>query len=95
MTTSNERPTARSRPRPAEDEGIDPIAPPPPGPDHPGIAGVARRAVEAQARRGPEPTVQLNVRVASDISALIDHQVSATGRTKRQLIEHAVRQAYS
>jgi len=35
------------------------------------------------------------VRVASDISALIDHQASTTGRTKRQLIEQAIRQTYS
>ncbi len=92
--TSSERPTARNRPRPAHDEGIDPIVPPP-TPDHPVTAGVGRRVEEPQARRGPEPTVQLNVRVASDVNALIDHQVSITGRTKRQLIEQAIRQTYS
>lgn len=94
MTTSNERPTARSRPRPAEDEGIDPIAPAA-GPPPTALPGTVRPVEGAHARRGPEPTVQLNVRVASDVSALIDHQVSTTGRTKRQLIEHAIRQTYS
>jgi len=95
MTTNSERPTARSRPRPAEDEGIDPIALPPAGPTPIASHDTVRPVEEAHARRGPEPTVQLNVRVASDISALIDHQVSTTGRTKRQLIEQAIRQTYS
>ncbi len=46
-------------------------------------------------RRGPEPTVQLNVRVAADISDLIDRATQSTGHTKRQLIEHAIRTTYS
>lgn len=84
--TSSERPTARSRPRPADDEGIDPIvATPPAAPAH----------NEAPGRRGPEPTVQLNVRVASDVHALIDQAQAATGRTKRQLIEQAIRNTYN
>ena len=94
MTSNGERPTARSRPRPARDEGIDPIAPLPAAPTST-VAPRIASSVEPHIRRGPEPTVQLNVRVASDISALIDQQVSTTGRTKRQLIEHAIRQLYS
>lgn len=94
--TSSDRPTARSRPRPAEDEGTDPVvAPPPPASEHPIGAGPDSRVGEVPARRGPEPTVQLNVRVASDVSALIDQAVQTTGRTKRQLIEQAIRQVYS
>lgn len=95
MTTSSERPTARTRPRPARDEGIDPIAPLPVAPAATATAHAVAPLVEPHIRRGPEPTVQLNVRVASDVSALIDQQVSTTGRTKRQLIEQAIRQLYS
>lgn len=82
--TSTERPTPRSRPRPAADETVDPvISQPAPSSELPAVA-----------RRGPEPTVQLNVRVAGDVSNLIGEAIRTTGRTKRQLIEHAIRQTY-
>lgn len=84
MTTSSERPTPRIRPRPAADENTDPVISTPPAAPGPAVPG----------RRGPEPTVQLNVRVASEISALIHHAQASTGRTKRQLIEHAIRNTY-
>lgn len=85
--TASDRPTPRSRPRPAADESTDPMV---------GPASFAQPLVEVAAiRRGPEPTVQLNVRVGSDISALIDRAQATTGRTKRQLIERAIRQVYS
>jgi len=86
MTSSSDRPVPRNRtrPKPAEDETTDPVVSAPPQPP----------ANPAPVRRGPEPTVQLNVRIASDVSALIDHQVATTGRTKRQLIEAAIRSSY-
>jgi len=73
MTSGSDRPTPRTRLRPAEDETSDPVVSRPP------------------VRRGPEPTVQLNVRIAADVSALLDQQAASTGRTKRQLIEAAIR----
>ena len=85
--TSSERPTPRSRPRPAADEASDPITGPP--------AATVLHPDPAPARRGPEPTVQLNVRVASEVSALIDRAAARSGRTKRQLIENAIRNTYS
>ena len=87
--TSDDRPTPRSRPRPAADETVDPVVSQP--------QRVMPSAVRAPlaVRRGPEPTVQLNVRVAADISDLIDRATQTTGHTKRQLIEHAIRTTYS
>jgi hypothetical protein len=76
---SNDRPVPRSRPRPAPDDALDPIHSAPP----------------RSPRRGPEATVQLNVRVAGDISDLLDREHRATDRTKRELIEHAIRTTYS
>jgi hypothetical protein len=84
--TSSERPTPRSRPFPAADEAVDPVVSHPPD--------VAPLIVGGR-RRGPEPTVQLNVRVASEVSALIDRAMASSGRTKRQLIEQAIRSTYS
>ncbi len=87
--TNNDRPTPRSRPRPAADETLDPVVSRP-------QRGMPSAGGEPPAvRRGPEPTVQLNVRVAADVSDLIDRATQSTGRTKRQLIEHAVRATYS
>jgi hypothetical protein len=85
--TSTERPTPRSRPRPAADETVDPVVSQP-------TQTAPSSELPAAVRRGPEPTVQLNVRVAADVSSLIDEAVRTTGRTKRQLIEHAIRQTY-
>jgi len=87
--TSNDRPTPRNRPRPAADETLDPVVSQP----QRGMPSVGGHLPTV--RRGPEPTVQLNVRVAADISDLIDRATRSTGHTKRQLIEHAIRLAYS
>lgn len=87
--TSAERPIARPRPRPAADEATDPVVP----------SGRFDRPAEAAlapvARRGPEPTVQLNVRVAAGIADIIEARMTKTGKTKRQLVEDAIRQTYS
>lgn len=82
---NSERPTPRSRPQPAADETTDPIVTVPPA---------GGRPLFGHGRRGPEPTVQLNVRVAADVSALIDQAQANTGQTKRQLIEAAIRDTY-
>jgi len=87
--TSGDRPTPRSRPRPAADETVDPVV------SQPQRAMPSAVGVPPAVRRGPEPTVQLNVRVAADISDLIDRATQSTGHTKRQLIEHAIRTTYS
>lgn len=46
------------------------------------------------APRGREQTVQLATRVSPEIAALIDAAASRTGQSKRQIIEHAIRQAW-
>lgn len=89
MTTPTDRPTPRSRPRPAADEAHDPIVP--------SATATQRTATTPPPpnRRGAEPTVQLNVRVSADVNALIDEAATSTGNTKRQLIEHAIRTIYA
>jgi hypothetical protein len=91
MTTSNERPTPRTRPRPAADEGQDPVVPA--SADRTPPAGA--QTAPATGRRGAEPTVQLNVRVSGDVNDIIDAAVVASGSTKRQLIEQAIRATYA
>jgi hypothetical protein len=80
--SSPDRPTPRTRPRPARDEGVDPVVAP---------AGAGYEGARGGRRVGPEQTVQLNVRVAVEISELIAAEVGTSGRTKRDLIEQAVR----
>jgi len=87
--TSDDRPTPRSRPRPATDEALDPVV------NQPQRAMPSATGDPLAVRRGPEPTVQLNVRVAADVSDRIDRATQSTGHTKRQLIEHAIRTTYS
>jgi hypothetical protein len=103
MSSPTDRPQPRTRPRPAADEDHDPVAGPAavpaqntPGTSEPGGAGPRRPISAAPARRrGAEPTVQLNVRVSADINALIDAAADDTGHTKRELIEHAIRNTYA
>jgi hypothetical protein len=83
---NDDRPTPRRRPQPAADEATDPVV---------GTAGAGGGTTLPPVRRQePEPTVQLNVRIAADVSALINQATTETGRTKRQLIEHAIRSTY-
>ena len=97
---------ARRRPRPAPDEHIDPVdytlpAPATPQPATPVVssspvqtAPAAEPAVAAPKRgRGRprrEPTIQLGVRVAQDVSDLIEELTEHDG-TARAVIENAVR----
>lgn len=97
---------ARRRPRPAPDEHIDPVDYTPPRTTTPQPAApvvssptaqaapVAEPAVAAPKRgRGRprrEPTIQLGVRVAQDVSDLIEELTEHDG-TARAVIENAVR----
>ncbi|WP_424348037.1 hypothetical protein [Kocuria sp. CH-021] len=97
---------ARRRPRPAPDEHIDPVDYTPPRATPPQLATpqvssppiqaapVAEPAVAAPKRgRGRprrEPTIQLGVRVAQDVSDLIEELTEHDG-TARAVIENAVR----
>lgn len=97
---------ARRRPRPAPDEHIDPVDYTSPRATSPQLgtpvvssppvqaAPVAEPAVAApkQSRGLPrrEPTIQLGVRVAQDVSDLIEELTEHDG-TARAVIENAVR----
>lgn len=45
-------------------------------------------------RRRGEPTVQLNVRQPPEVAALVDAVVEATGASKAEVVEAALRSAY-
>lgn len=78
--TDPQRPVARPRPRAANDDEVDPVVP----------GNGSTRA----ARRGPEPTVQVNVRMSVAVHELLEDAVAATGLTRRQLVEAAIRASY-
>ncbi|MEB2529156.1 hypothetical protein [Kocuria rosea] len=103
MTEQPERPASlvRRRPRPAPDEHIDPVdyTPPrvtSPQPATPAVSSPPVQAAPAAApKRGRgrprrEPTIQLGVRVAQDVSDLIEELTEHDG-TARAVIENAVR----
>jgi len=96
---------ARRRPRPAPDEHIDPVdyTPPRATSPQPATPVVTSPPVQAPAaqpsvatpKRGRgrprrEPTIQLGVRVAQDVSDLIEELTEHDG-TARAVIENAVR----
>ncbi len=96
--TSDGRPTPRTRPRPAADEGTDPVA----SAAAPAANATGTRSAEpapAQTRRGPERTVQLNVRIAEDVADILEHALAdaqaRSNTSKRQVVEHAIRATYS
>lgn len=96
----------RRRPRPAPDEHIDPVdyTPPAPAPPPPAAPVVSTPPVQAapaaeptaaapkrgRSRPRQEPTNQLGVRVAQDVSDLIEELTEHDG-TARAMIENAVR----
>ncbi|MCC5781707.1 hypothetical protein CRM73_01855 [Kocuria sp. CCUG 69068] len=104
MTDKPERPAslARRRPRPAPDEHIDPVdyTPPAPATPQPPVQQVPSPRVQAsptavapkrgRGRPRREPTIQLGVRVAQDVSDLIEELTEHDG-TARAVIENAVR----
>lgn len=91
--TELERPQPRTRPRPAADESVDPVQVP--------ISAIAASTPPAASAttqtitpfpaefvdRGPESTVQLNVRVKGATNATINRIQAKTGWTKRQIVE--------
>ena len=96
---------ARRRPRPAPDEHIDPVDYTPPRATSPQSATPVVSSPPVQAapaaeptaapKRGRgrprrEPTIQLGVRVAQDVSDLIEELTEHDG-TARAVIENAVR----
>ena len=97
---------ARRRPRPAPDEHIDPVdyTPPAPATPQPATPVVSSPPVQATQTAEPtaatpkrgrgrprrEPTIQLGVRVAQDVSDLIEELTEHDG-TARAVIENAVR----
>ncbi len=96
---------ARRRPRPAPDEHIDPVdyTPPPATSPQPATPVVSTPPVQAAPAAEPtaapkrgrgrprrEPTIQLGVRVAQDVSDLIEELTEHDG-TARAMIENAVR----
>ena len=105
MTEQPERPAslARRRPRPAPDEHIDPVdyTPPRATSPQPATPVVTSPPVQAPAAQPPgapkrgrgrprrEPTIQLGVRVAQDVSDLIEELTEHDG-TARAVIENAV-----
>ena len=104
MTEKPERPASlqRRRPRPAPDEHIDPVDYTPPATPSPQVSSppvrgtpVAESPVAPAPKRGRgrprrEPTIQLGVRVAQDVSDLIEELTEHDG-TARAVIENAVR----
>ena len=97
---------ARRRPRPAPDEHIDPVdyTPRPTATPQPVAQQVSTPPVQAASAAEPtaaapkrgrgrprrEPTIQLGVRVAQDVSDLIEELTEHDG-TARAVIENAVR----
>ena len=96
---------ARRRPRPAPDEHIDPVdyTPPRATSPQPATPVVSSPPVQAAPAAQPpgapkrgrgrprrEPTIQLGVRVAQDVSDLIEELTEHDG-TARAVIENAVR----
>lgn len=100
------RPQARPRgPRPAPDEGIDPVdtqsravAPPPeavssPETAQPSVAAppAAHADVPSRQREGQIP---LNVALPTSVFAKLDELVTRTGKTKKTLIADLITAAY-
>lgn len=82
-----DRPTGRARPRPAHFDTTDPAtATPEPGPsDGPPAPG---------GTVGPVPTVALSTRISVAASTLLTTEARRSGRSKRDLIEHALHATY-
>ncbi len=98
--TPDERPPARTRPRPASDSGADPadLTPPAPRPSTPRatpasppqgdpMAGLAAQAANF--------TGQLGVRVSQEHFELVERVKADTGASKRKIIEHALAYTYA
>lgn len=75
---------------PAEGKGTPRV--PAAAPTPPASTSTATPAIVATTH-GREQTVQLSTRVSPDVTAIIDQAAAATGRSKRELVEEAIRGA--
>lgn len=110
MSQQLDRPARR--PRPAADEGQDPVDYHPPAPtpakpvtasvdgkDTPSVSAAAATPTVPRSQPpqlnagGRELTVQLATRVSPEVAAMVDAEYARTGRSKRALIEEAIRNA--
>lgn len=106
--TSDERPPARPRPRPASDSGADPVdlVPPTPAPA-PAKASMRAPVVKphepAEVRDpmsgltpgGAQGSFQLGVRVGEEYFDLVERVRADTQATKRKIIENALAYTYA
>jgi hypothetical protein len=99
------RPVPRRRPpRPAPDEGVDPVVPalaavPQAAPVIPPTPAAApqrehRLPADVPRRRRGTPTVQVNLRLPAEVATLLDDVAESTGALKSEIIESAIRHAY-
>ncbi len=91
MSTDDERPVPRTRPRPARTAG-DPARPAPSVPP----AAAAPASMPRGGRRAgrAQPLVQLNTRVLPVLDELVALVQDEQGISKREVVEHALRTAY-
>lgn len=85
MTTQPDRPQrGKIRPRPAADENFDPVdvRTPPPAPTPP-----------APMRK--EATVQLATRISVEVDAILSNAAATTGKSKRALVEEAIKNTWA
>lgn len=103
--TSDERPPARPRPRPASDSGADPVDLVPPTPAAaPEKASTPAPATERAEVRDPmtgltpggaQGSFQLGVRVGEEYFDLVERVRADTHATKRKIIENALAYTYA
>lgn len=101
--TSDERPPARPRPRPASDSGSDPVdltSAPATRPAAPATAAPATNPEAGDPMAGLTPTTaegsyQLGVRVSEEYYDLVERIKSETGASKRKIIENALAYTYA
>lgn len=89
MSTQPERPArGKTRPRPAADENLDPVdyrSAPPAAPPPPPAPGPGRK----------EATVQLATRISLEIDTILTNAAAKTGKSKRALVEEAIRNTWT
>lgn len=83
--------TSTSATTPVEGKGTPRV--PAAAPTPPASTSTAAPAIIGTATRGREQTVQLSTRVSPDVTDIIDQAAAATGRSKRDLVEEAIRNA--
>lgn len=94
----------RRRPQPAQDANMDPAdvsaaAPPVAPPQQATVLSLRQQSTPAPVRpagvkAGPQPAIQLNIRIDMDYAAVVDRIVAERGWTKRFVIEHALKETY-